>query len=205
MVAPVERAVSGMGLEADSQATDATSSWSVIALLKGIWTKTAAGAAAAGDVAHDAVDSGNPVKIGAQARTSNPTAVASADRVNLIADKLGKLIAVSAIRDLKGNQKTTITSSTSETTIITAVASTFCDLYGLTIANTSATACNVTIKDATAGTTRFILAIPAGETRGFMLDPGGAVPQSAVNNNWTATCSASVASIEITALYVQNT
>lgn len=158
----------------------------------------------AGDVAHDAADSGNPVKIGGQARTTNPTAVADADRVNAIFDKLGKQITVGAVRELKGVQKTTITSSTAETTIVTAVASTFCDLYGLVIANTSATACNVTIKDATGGTTRAILSVPAGDTRGFMLPVDSAIPQAAVNNNWTATCSASVASIEITAMYVKN-
>jgi hypothetical protein len=52
----------------------------------------AAGAATAGDVAHDAADSGNPVKVGAQARSALPTAVASADRVNLIADLFGRLM-----------------------------------------------------------------------------------------------------------------
>ena len=157
-----------------------------------------------GNIAHDGVDAGNPLKIGAQARQTNPTAVADADRSNLITDDLGKLIVAGSIRDLKGNQKTTITSSTSETTIVTAVASTFLDLYGLVIANTSASACNVTIKDATSGTTRFIFAVPAGETRGFMIPESGAHLQASVNNNWTATCSASVASIEITAMFVKN-
>lgn len=157
-----------------------------------------------GDVAHDAVDSGNPIKTGGQARTTNPTAVADADRANFITDKLGKQVVVNSIRDLKVVQKTTITSSTSETTVGSAVASTFLDLYGLLITNTSATPCNVTIKDATSGTTRAIIAVPAGDTRGFVLTESAAIPQAAVNNNWTATCSASVASIEITALFVKN-
>ena len=158
----------------------------------------------AGDVAHDAADSGNPVKVGGQARTTNPTAVADADRANFITDKLGKQVVVNSIRDLKGVQKTTITASTSETTIVTAVASTFLDLYGLIISNTDASACNVTIKDATSGTTRAVIAVPAGDVRGFMLTESAAIPQASVNNNWTATCSASVTSIEITALYVKN-
>jgi hypothetical protein len=46
--------------------------------------------ASALDVNHDAVDSGAPVKIGMQARTSFPTAVANADRVNATADVLGR-------------------------------------------------------------------------------------------------------------------
>lgn len=158
-----------------------------------------------GNIAHDTADAGAPVKIGGQARTTNPTAVADADRVNATYDKLGKQIVVGSIRDLKANQVTTITASTSETTIVTAVASTFLDLYGLIVTNTSATAVNVAIKDATAGTTRLNIAVPAGETRGFMLPEGGAIKQNATNNNWTATVSASVSSIIITALTVANT
>lgn len=45
-----------------------------------------------GDVANDTADSGNPVKVGYQARTSDPTAVANADRVNGYADALGKQV-----------------------------------------------------------------------------------------------------------------
>jgi len=47
--------------------------------------------AAAGDVAHDGVDSGNPVKTGAVAiaHGTNPTAVAAADRTNLYANRAG--------------------------------------------------------------------------------------------------------------------
>lgn len=115
------------------------------------------------------------------------------------------LILSTAARATKGNQKTTITTSLSETTIVTAVAATFLDLYGLILANTSATACSVTIKDSTAGTTRFILAVPAGETRGFIVSTASAHNQAAVNNNWTATCSASISSMEITAMFIKNT
>lgn len=44
-----------------------------------------------GNIAHDTVDSGNPVKIGFQAEASSlPTAVASGDRVNGIADVFGR-------------------------------------------------------------------------------------------------------------------
>ena len=43
-----------------------------------------------GDVAHDAADSGNPVKMGMQARNALPTAVANADRVNAAADLFGR-------------------------------------------------------------------------------------------------------------------
>jgi hypothetical protein len=46
----------------------------------------------AGDVAHDSADSGNPVKVGGVARSSEITAVANGDRANLVTDLVGKLI-----------------------------------------------------------------------------------------------------------------
>jgi len=48
-------------------------------------------AVSAGDVAHDAVDSGNPVKMGAKAVAHgvNPTAVAAGDRTDLYANRHG--------------------------------------------------------------------------------------------------------------------
>jgi hypothetical protein len=158
-----------------------------------------------GSVAHDGVDAGNPVKVGAKAYSTNPVKVASGDRTDLIADLQGKLISVGSIRDLKANQVTTITASTTETTIVTAAgASVFADLYGLIVTNTSATAVNVAIKDVTAGTTRLNIAVPAGDTRGFMLPESGGIKQSTANSAWTATVSASVTSIVITALTVNN-
>lgn len=187
--------VSGTGAQRVTIANDSTG------ILAGVTTVTTL---TGGGIAHDGVDSGNPVKIGGQARTTNPTAVADADRANFITDKLGKQVVVGSIRDLKTTQATTITSSTSENTVLTAVASTFLDVYGVIVCNTSATACDVTFKDSTAGTTRFNIYVPAGETRGFMLPESAAHNQATVNNNWTATCSASVASIKITMFAVKN-
>ena len=43
-----------------------------------------------GDVAHDAGDSGNPVKVGAKAANALPTAVANNDRTNNISDLFGR-------------------------------------------------------------------------------------------------------------------
>lgn len=47
---------------------------------------------AEGNVAHDAVDSGNPVKIGGQANSGTPSAVGNLDRVNAWYDQNGALI-----------------------------------------------------------------------------------------------------------------
>lgn len=160
--------------------------------------------AVGGDTANGASDAGNPVKTGGVAHTAAPTAVTDGQRVNFVADKVGKQVVVGSIRDLKGAQQTTITSSVAETTIVTAVSGVFCDLYGLVLTNTSSTATRVTVKDATGGTTRFVFQVPALETRGFMLPESAAHNQASANNNWTATCGTSVASLEVTALFVKN-
>lgn len=45
-----------------------------------------------GDIANDAVDSGNPVKVGGQANSGTPSAVGNLDRVNAWFDQNGALI-----------------------------------------------------------------------------------------------------------------
>jgi hypothetical protein len=57
----------------------------VAATQSGTWNVVAAG-----DVAHDSPDSGNPVKIGFQAETALPTAVANGDRTNGTSDQFGR-------------------------------------------------------------------------------------------------------------------
>jgi hypothetical protein len=156
-----------------------------------------------GDTASGSADANNPVKIGAVARTANPTAVSGGQRVNLMADKLGKLITNGAVRELKGKTRTSITTTT-ETTVVAAVAATFNDVYSIVVTNRSATACVVDIRDSTGGTIQMSIAVPAGETRGWAVPVDSAIPQTTVNNNWTATLSAAVTSINITMLYVAN-
>ena len=156
-----------------------------------------------GDIAHDAADSGNPVKMGGKARTTNPTAVADADRVDATFDDIGRQVVVlNQVRDLVGSQVTTISNSTSETTVVTAIASTFCDLTSLTLTNATATAVVATLKDATAGTTRGIYALAAsgGVTIPFPVPKA----QAAVNNNWTITLSALSITVYVVAEYVKN-
>lgn len=147
----------------------------------------------------------NVVLNGARAATANPVAVTDGQAVGLMADKLGKLVCVGAIRTLKGSQKTTLSNTTSETTIVTAVASTFLDLYGLVLANTGATTTKVDIRDTTGGSIIATIEVPAAETRGFMLTVDSAIPQTTVNTNWTAQCASATTAMEVTALYVKNT
>jgi hypothetical protein len=105
-------------------------------------------------------------------------------------------------RDLVGVQQTTITNSTGETTIVTAIGSVFADITGLQITNATATACSVTIKDSTAGTTRKIYDLQANG--GIVVHFSPPLPQNAVNNNWTATLSVNTVTVHINADYVKN-
>lgn len=160
---------------------------------------------AAGDVAHDGIDSGNPVKVGGQAVTALPTAVANADRTNFVADKFGRQIAIPVtIRDLVGTQTTTISASTSETTIVTAAASTFNDLVMLIISNTSAsTNTRIDFRDTTGGSVLFSLQSVGGAAPvGFALPVP--IPQTSVNTNWTAQCATSTTDIRIYAVFAKN-
>jgi hypothetical protein len=160
------------------------------------------GARISGDVAHDSADSGEPVKIGGKAINSFPSSVATGDRVNALFDTVGRqIVQPVAPRELLNIQATTI-SNTSETTIATAEASTFLDLIFLLVTNTSDTPTEITIKDSTTGTTRMVLSAPAGDTRGISFP----VPlvQNTANNNWTATASDAVTSLQITSYFVRN-
>lgn len=57
------------------------------------WDNAASdGVSVSGDVAHDAADAGEPVKIGAKAANALPTAVANNDRANAIADLFGRIL-----------------------------------------------------------------------------------------------------------------
>src|SRR5262245_44314890 len=130
------------------------------------------GGAVTGGTAADAPLTAAPVTGGGLGKTTNPTAVSDGDVVNALYDKLGKQIVVSAIRELKGIQQTN-TNNATELTIVTAgAAGVFNDLYGLIIANRSATGVYVTIRDATAGTTRMVIYVPGAETRGFVVHAG---------------------------------
>lgn len=162
--------------------------------------------AVGGDVASGSADSGNPLKTGGIGKQANPTAVSDGQRVGSLYDDIGRQVVTLSIRDLKVIQQTTIT-TTASTIIVTSVASTFLDVYGLVITNSSGTASTITIKEGaggTGGTQRIVIAVPANDTRGFMLPESAAVPQSVVTRDWLATISPAVANIEITALAIKN-
>ncbi len=157
----------------------------------------------AGDIAHDSADGGNPQKIGFQARQTNPTAVADADRVNAVADDIGRQVVVlNQVRDLTIEAVLTITSDTAEKTLLAAAASTYHDLVSLVITNKSATATIVTLRDDTGAGTARVYAIPAGG--GIVMNFPVPLKQGATNDNWTLQCGTSVDSIYAHAVFVKN-
>lgn len=146
----------------------------------------------------------NGLYSGVRGTTALPTAVSDGQLVGAMADKYGRQVVINgAIRDLKSSQTTTISASTSETTIVTAAAAIFNDIYLLVISNTSATALRIDFRDTTAGTILFSVEMPASDTRGFSV-PGESLPQTSVNTNWTAQCSASVTDVRIAAYFEKN-
>lgn len=105
-------------------------------------------------VAHDAVDAGNPLKIGAKATTSlsSPTPVANADRTDLFADADGALLVrehsnladrVSAVVGVTDGSSTSLVSAQGAGIRFCATA--------VTVSNSSATNVTVDLRDGTAG------------------------------------------------------
>lgn len=139
------------------------------------------------------------------AATALPTAATAGNLTGLMVDKFGRPVILNAtIRDLTGTQTTTISASTSETTIVTAAASTFNDLIMLIVSNTSAaTNTRIDFRDTTGGTILFSLQSNGGQNPvGFALQVP--IPQTTVNTNWTAQCATSTTDIRIYAVFAKN-
>lgn len=174
---------------------------SITAVISGIPTVLISGMAA--QVAHDAADTSNPLKVGGRARITNRTPVADGDRTDLATDDQGRLsVSIGNPRQLRGSQAVTLTNGT-ETTLITAVASVYHDIRTIIVANGSTTDVNISIRDDTAGTVIMTFSVKAGTTSGASFVQS--VPQTAQNKNWTAQASATpsggTANVIVTAFF----
>lgn len=141
--------------------------------------------------------SGSPVQTGGVAQLVNPTAVTSGQIAQMMTDKVGRQVAtLISLRELYAQNNTVIASSAAETTILTAgAAGVFHDLSEMIISNTSAIATQIDIKDATAGTTRFTVWVPANTT--VPVNPITYITQATAANNWTATCSSATSTVSL--------
>lgn len=158
-----------------------------------------------GNVAHDAVDSGNPVKTGGVGRTTNPTAVADGDRAALFLDDLGRTVAYPIVpRDrIVTGARVTLT-TTAETTLLAAGgAGVFRDVVMILATNDSDTPVRLDFRDATGGTVQFSLTLREGggtEPAPFRVP----WPQTTANNAWTVQASAAATSLYVSVLAVEN-
>lgn len=130
----------------------------------------------AGAVAHDAADSGNPIKVGARAAPTgaNTTLVAVADRSDLVTDLDGALIVrpFSQLGDMISDVKTvTDGSSTAFSGSFAATANVRHYITGISMWNTSATTVTVDLRDGTAGSVIWTGIVPAGSGNNFTFNP----------------------------------
>jgi hypothetical protein len=149
----------------------------------------------------------NAILKGCRVATSNPGNAASGNNVAAMADKAGRqVVTMGHIRELIGVQQTASALSTEVTFITAGGASVFNDLASLVITTAGAAAATITIKDATAGTTRMVLNYPnAALAPGapLVLNFNPPIPQASANNNWTFTNSVAT-NINVTATFIKN-
>jgi hypothetical protein len=160
-------------------------------------------AGAAVDAATNAAPPANAVQVGGIASTALPSAFTATDLAPILLDKFGRVVTSPfTVRDLLGDQTTSITSTTAATTIVTADASNMLDLISLTLTNTSATATEVSLYNDDGTTLRWTGYVPAGDMRGIVFP--APLKQTAVNKTWKMITVTSVASLKVTAQFVKN-
>jgi hypothetical protein len=164
--------------------------------------------AVTGTVADASADSGNSVKVGGVARTSNPTAGSSGNRMPLMTDKMGRTVVVSShVRDLVTTANVSLSTTTETTLMAAAGAGVFLDLVQLVISNGSASAVTVSIRDTTAGSILANIDLSPNNTGGnnvvcLTLSPPW--PQTTANTNWTVQLNTAVSTVHVFAQAVKN-
>jgi len=121
-----------------------------------------------GNVAHDSVDSGAPIKVGGRARSSEITAVASDDRADFVTDLVGKQIILpySNPENFVSGAITSAMTSTTSTSLVAAPGAGLRNyITTIIVSNAHATVgTDVVIQDGSGGTT--LLTIPAAAVYG---------------------------------------
>lgn len=170
-----------------------------LATVTTVTTVTTVSTLTGGGVAHDSVDSGNPVKIGFKASSSlaGSTMVASGDRVDAIAGIDGAQIVRPhcGLEDIVSGVAA-ITDGSSTSVIAAQGAGVKTYITTVVVANTSATAVTVDLRDGAAGTVKLTLPVPAN-TAGVVLPLPVPLPFSA-NTAVCADPSASASTVTVT-------
>jgi hypothetical protein len=119
-------------------------------------------------VAHDAADSGDPLKVGGKAVSAEPTAVTANDRANFITDLVGKHIVLPYANPenfVSGAITSAMTGTTSTSLIAAPAAGLRNYITQITVSNAHATVgTDVVIQDGSGGTTLYT--IPAAAVYG---------------------------------------
>lgn len=139
-------------------------------LAAGVIDETGASAVAAlavgGGTAHDAVDSGNPIKCGSKCETapSTVTLVADGDRTEQYADADGLQMVkpYCSYGDVLVERVTNTDGASTASTVFGATASTRNCITTIAVHNSAGTAGFIDFRDGTAGTVLFTLPLPAG-------------------------------------------
>jgi len=149
-----------------------------------------------GLVAHDAGDSGNPVKVGGRARTALPAAVAQDDRVDAIHDKYGRQLALVAPLDQRRSGTVNLTSTTGADVIAAPGASTAVVVTRILVVNGHASVgTKVSVRD---GTTVKATAFAAAGGGGWTIEDPNGLFVAAANTAVTAICGTSGADVDVT-------
>ena len=131
-----------------------------------VTTVTTLSTLSGGGVAHDGIDSGNPVKVGAKAvaALSTATMVAAADRTDATSDLDGALVVRPQfpLGDLISERVTDTGGTSTAFSNFGATASTRNYITAISAYNSSATAGYIDFRDGTGGSVLFTVAIPAG-------------------------------------------
>lgn len=115
-----------------------------------------------GDIAHDAVDSGNPVKVGGKAASATPAVVAAADRTDAWFDLHGRLVTMPYHATPQSPATLTITASTTDTQVITAPgAGLSIWVVSIQAGNTSGTYTRLDLKEGSGGTVKKTMPLAA--------------------------------------------
>lgn len=129
-----------------------------------------------GATAHDAVDAGNPIKVGAKAESavSTATMVADGDRTDLYADIDGVLIVRSdrPLGDLLSERLSNTDGTSTASTVFGATASTRNVITGYSVYNAAASAGYLDFRDGTAGSILWTVPLPATGGANFAIPSG---------------------------------
>jgi len=150
-----------------------------------------------GNVAHDIADTGNPVKVGGVARSTDPSVVASGDRTHFLTDLIGRLVVSPySIPENTLSGVTSAITNTSDTAVIAAQgAGVRIYVTQMVVLNTSGTATLVNIKDGT--TTIYTVNAPATSGQIALTFP---VPlRLTANNALNVACGTTAANVIVSA------